>query len=253
MQWLRRLMTRIPFLLSAGIALADGVAPPQWGHLKGRVLLKGDIPTLNPVAKAGIDAGVEFDVPDDSLVVDLQSKGIANVAVYLLKPPAQIHPESTKDAEEAKLVIRHYRFEPHMILARVGQTIRITRTKDAQTHFMTSPLKGQRVIAGIGTEGTTLQFAVPEPIPVLIEGSCQNFARAWALVLDHPYGAISGTDGTFEIKHLPAGVHEFRIWHERMGWVRPPSDEKFFKVTIKPDEMTTLDIAIPVERLMEKK
>ena len=43
--------------------------------------------------------------------------------------------------------------------------------------------------------------------------------QAHILIQDHPYMAVSGEDGTFEIKNLPAGKQNFLFWHES-GYVR---------------------------------
>ena len=32
--------------------------------------------------------------------------------------------------------------------------------------------------------------------------------------------AVSGDDGTFEIKNIPAGKHEFQFWHEAAGYLK---------------------------------
>ncbi|MEO8071524.1 MAG: carboxypeptidase-like regulatory domain-containing protein, partial [Acidobacteriota bacterium] len=36
-------------------------------------------------------------------------------------------------------------------------------------------------------------------------------------VLDHPYFATTGTDGTFDIKTLPPGTYTIEAWHEKLG------------------------------------
>jgi hypothetical protein len=36
-------------------------------------------------------------------------------------------------------------------------------------------------------------------------------------VLDHPFFAVSGTDGSFEIKGLPPGDYVVESWHEELG------------------------------------
>jgi hypothetical protein len=40
------------------------------------------------------------------------------------------------------------------------------------------------------------------------------------VVQDHPYMAASADDGTFEIKNIPAGEHEFQFWHEAPGYLK---------------------------------
>ena len=46
------------------------------------------------------------------------------------------------------------------------------------------------------------------------------FMKGYILLLDHPYMAVSGDDGTFEIKNIPAGKHEFQFWHEAAGYLK---------------------------------
>jgi hypothetical protein len=45
------------------------------------------------------------------------------------------------------------------------------------------------------------------------------YMTAWWVVLDHPYVAVTDSEGKFEIKGLPAGKHEFIVWHERAGYI----------------------------------
>ena len=66
---------------------------------------------------------------------------------------------------------------------------------------------------------------------------------AYHLPLDHPFAAVSAADGSFEIKDLPAGKHEFKVWHEAGKMV-----EKAFQVTIKPGD-NAVTINVPASKL----
>ena len=59
---------------------------------------------------------------------------------------------------------------------------------------------------------------------------------AYILPLDHPYVAITGSDGTFRIPKLPVGKElEFQVWQERAGYVATNEWKRGrFKITIKP-------------------
>ncbi len=35
-------------------------------------------------------------------------------------------------------------------------------------------------------------------------------------VLDHPFFAVTGEDGSYKIEGLPAGTYEVTAWHEKM-------------------------------------
>ena len=36
-------------------------------------------------------------------------------------------------------------------------------------------------------------------------------------VVDHPFYAVSGAGGAFEIKGLPPGTYTIEAWHEKLG------------------------------------
>ena len=42
---------------------------------------------------------------------------------------------------------------------------------------------------------------------------------AYGLVTDHPYAAVSDSDGDFRIRKLAYGEYEFRVWHEAVGFL----------------------------------
>ena len=64
-------------------------------------------------------------------------------------------------------------------------------------------------------------------------------AQAIHLPIDHPYAALSAENGTFEIKDLPVGKHEFKVWHEAGGLL-----EKSKIIEIKPgDNEVTITVA----------
>ena len=41
--------------------------------------------------------------------------------------------------------------------------------------------------------------------------------NAYTGVLPHPFYSVSGDDGSFEIKGLPAGTYTLEAWHEKYG------------------------------------
>jgi hypothetical protein len=42
-------------------------------------------------------------------------------------------------------------------------------------------------------------------------------SRAWVVVLDQPYFALTDARGNFSIDGVPAGVHHIRAWHPMLG------------------------------------
>jgi hypothetical protein len=64
------------------------------------------------------------------------------------------------------------------------------------------------------------------------------WTRAYLAVFDHPYYAVTETDGKFKIDSLPPGQYTVNIWHE--GMKQPLSQ----KVQIAANGEAKLDTAI---------
>jgi len=54
---------------------------------------------------------------------------------------------------------------------------------------------------------------------VMVPFKCDghNWMNAWVGVLNHPFYAVSGSGGTFDIQRLPPGTYTIEAWHEKLG------------------------------------
>lgn len=231
-------------------------ADDAYGTVVGQFVLEGEIPQLKPLVAAG-DVGVNnsaicaaANIPDDSLVVDSRSKGIANVFVYLLKAD-KVYPnlkESLK--KEIEFDQKGCRFIPHALFVRTDQVVLVKSSDNCAHNTRTVPLKNQQqnysLIANDRT-GVPFKNKLPERLPIEIQCNIHPWMKARWLVLDHPYGAISDEQGEFKIADLPAGDHELIVWQERVGYIN-----KKFKVTVTGGKTTDVGtIAVPAAKFME--
>lgn len=99
----------------------------RWGHLTGRFVYDGQPPEVK-MFRITKDAEVFGDeLADESLLIDPETRGLANVVIYLLpdkKDETPTHP-SYEDSADAKveLVTQGGRFVPHVLLLRTTQTM----------------------------------------------------------------------------------------------------------------------------------
>jgi hypothetical protein len=42
--------------------------------------------------------------------------------------------------------------------------------------------------------------------------------KAWVMVFDHPFFTTTATDGSFEIKGVPAGTQKLIVWQKTVGY-----------------------------------
>ncbi len=231
------------FSLSAAIALVGGAfcsnAEAQWGTLKGQVILDGAVPSIPLLATKGDPAVKDAevcsaqDVPDEKLVVDPETKGIANIVVYLAKKPAMVHPNLAKSSEvEVKFDQKGCRFLPHVLRVRTDQQVRVMSDDKVAHNTHTNPIKNTPanfIVSPNDRTGVVLKpMTLVEKTPTKITCDIHPWMRAYWVVLDHPYSAVTDEKGNFEIADLPVGDHEFMVWQEEAGWL-----EKKYAVTIK--------------------
>lgn len=236
----------------------DGKAAPAeaagYGDLTGQVVVDGDV-ALPALLVKKADPGVKDtavcaaeDVPDDSLAFDPKTKGLASVFVFLAKPPKNINPDLKKG--ETKEVIfdqKTCRFIPHALLVQTDQVV-LVKSDDAVSHnthtFSTRNPQINTSISPNDRKGVVFKVPKPESRPFEVKCDVHPWMKAYWLTIDHPYGAVTDAQGKFSIKGLPAGNHEFVVWHEKGNVL-----ERAYKVTIKPGAPQDVTVKVAAAKL----
>lgn len=241
-------------LLGSDASAAEPTSKADGGTVVGKIVLDGDAPTLAPLIKSGVgdikDKEVcgAADVPDESLVVG-ESKGIANVFVYLRRAPKGFKAAVPKDPVvlDQKACV----FLPHVALIQVGQTVLVKSSDAVQHNIHSFPTRNSPVntlIKPNEDKGVEMKYAKAESDPLEVKCDIHGWMSSYHLVLDHPFMAVTDKDGNFKIEGLPAGSHELRVWHERGQLL-----EKELKVDVKAGGETKVDLKYPVAKFPSKK
>jgi hypothetical protein len=215
----------------------------------GRVTVAGTPPTLSPVMNKGNPnvkdtICVAQDTPDESVIVG-DGGGLANVFVFAKKVPAgvEVPPPTTEPAVMDQV---NCRFVPQAMVFRVGQPL-LMKNSDPVAHNVRANGLTQtinQIIAPSDQTGIPLTYARPERVPVQTKCDIHAWMSAYHLPLDHPWAAVTGPDGTFEIKDLPPGEWEFVVWHGRVGNV-----EKSVKLKAAAGQIVSQDFSVPAAEL----
>ena len=243
-----------------GAAEAAASTSTGWATLKGRFTYVGDPPAMPPynVTKDHDTCAPGGNAPpQEVLLVDDATKGVANVVVFARKV-SRVHesaePRSDKVVFDQKACV----FLSHVIGVTVGQTLDI-KNSDPVGH--NTSIGGQNTFNQIVATGgaTDAPIKKEEAAPAPVSCSIHPWMRAYLLPRKNGYFAVTAADGTFEIANLPAGEQlEIQVWHEsapgsthalvvdtpeakELNW----SDKGRFKVKLEPDETRELEIAAP--------
>lgn len=226
-----------------------------YGTLKGKVTFEGEAPApkvLFEKGKAAKDPDVcAKDAPllSERLIVDSSSKGVKNVLVYLNKPTS-ISSEAKKAAAAAHVVFDQAKcvFEPHVLAVMVNTPI-LLKSSDPVNHNINAKLKSaafNKLLSAKAEEKYTPIGA--ERLPAEVTCDIHPWMRAWWMVLDHPYFAVTDEKGEFEIKNVPAGTQKVVVWQEALdkrGFITAPSGDP---VVVKGNE-TEINFKIEPSRV----
>ena len=241
-------------ILSGFLMLCCGISATaeDWGTISGQVVVSGDIPA--PVLLHAKDAPVKdapvcaaMDTYKDDLVIDTGSKGLANVFIYLPKAPKSVHPDLKKP--DPAVVIFDQKgcvFAPHAMVVLGGQTVEVISSDPIAHNTHTYPLKNQAINVLVAADtpagkGLKVDYKISESLPLKVACDFHPWMQAYWMVVDHPYAAVTDKEGKFSIPNLPAGDHEFRVWHERKGYL-----DRKYKVKVKKGENELKPIEIKI-------
>ena len=174
------------------------------------------------------------------------------------KKPKKIHPD-LKESEKKTVDFdqKGCRFTPHCLLVRTDQEV-LVKSGDPIAHnthpnfFKNQPIN--ILIPPNEREGIPVGFQAAEVLPMPVKCDLHPHMTAHWLILDHPYAAITAKDGSFTIKGVPAGTHEFRVWHERVGYVNGTGVKKGkWKITVERGGVTEMESVLVKPEMLEPK
>jgi plastocyanin len=147
------------------------------------------------------------------------------------------------DPQTVVLANKDCQFEPHIVLAKVGDTLKVTNPDEvghnANIQFFKNKAINPTIPAG---REVMVELKEAEPAPIPVTCNIHPWMRARLVVLEHPFAGVSDADGHLTIKGLPAGeTFVFRAFHERARIKEATMDGKTvkwkrsrFEVEIKP-------------------
>jgi plastocyanin len=187
------------------------------GTVGGRVTVEGTLPPNAPLKLEGDPACQQAHkdgASSDTYVGE--NGGLGNVFVYVKDGLGQYYFDVP--GEPVELDQRGCIYKPHVFGVRVGQNIEFVNS-DATGHNVHALPKANREFnfsQQIQTQKDRRSFTAPE---VMVRFKCDihGWMSAYAGVLDHPYFAVTGPGGAFELQHVPPGTYTIEAWHERLG------------------------------------
>jgi len=220
------------------LAYVEGSVPDA-ATLVGRVRFAGE-----PVKGEPIPVRKNADVcgetkPFEALVVG-PNKGVKNTVIYLEavergKKPADFELDNTKCL-----------FVPHVSAVMAGAKVRIKNGDPIlhNTHGFHDKVTVFNVALPYRDQVVDITQRIKKAGVIDVQCDAHTHMRAWIVVRDNPYFAVTDDTGQFRIGEVPPGRYKVVAWHE--GWVVTGKDKDGRPVYDAP-RVLTQDVTVPAK------
>jgi plastocyanin len=125
-------------------------------------------------------------------------------------------------------------YEPHVVALRANQKLKMVNS-DNTTHNVHPLPANNREWNKAEPAGSTMEESFPrEEIAIPVKCNVHPWMKSYIAVFKHPYFAVTGKDGSFQLPSLPPGEYTVEAWHEKLGTMTQ-------KITVVAGESKTVD------------
>ena len=163
------------------------------------------------------------------LVVDPKTKGVAYGFAYLVRPKGDSS-ALVKElvAKKPKVVLdqKNCEFQPYALPFHKDQML-VIKSSDPKSHNVRfAGFNNTGINQMVLPNGQLEVKLVADRLPMELHCDIHPWMKGYLMVFDHPFFTTTGTDGSFEIKGIPAGEQSLIVWQNQVGFADPGQDPR---------------------------
>jgi plastocyanin len=208
---------QVPSPDAASSAAPSGpIDPATVGSIRGVVRFAGTPPKRLPVQITAAGCGEHASPPLFETVI-VENGKLANVFVTIRKGLEKVEVPPASDVP-VELDQQGCLYVPHVRGMRTGQTLKI-QNDDQVTHNVNLRESKNATFNQVQAAGSPDVEWKPLKRELGVEFACDlhPWMKAYVCVEEHPFWAITGSDGAFTLQGLPPGGYTLEAWHEKYG------------------------------------
>jgi|SRR5438270_3273896 hypothetical protein len=125
-------------------------------------------------------------------------------------------------------------YSPHVVALQTNQKLEVLNSDNTSHNIHPTPAHN-REWNKFQPPGSPLEETFArEEVAIPVRCNLHPWMHSYIAVFDHPFFAVTGKDGAFQLPSLPPGEYTLEAWHERLGTLTQ-------KITIAPGETKKID------------
>ena len=195
------------------------VDPATAATVTGRIVYRGPRPARKIIS---MDADAKCEAANGNQpvynepILTGKGGGLANVFVYV---EAGLEGKRFEPPRQTVTLDQHgCMFVPHVVGIQNAQPLDVHNGDHVAHNIRPMPKNNVQWSdeQPPGAPDTVHKFARTE-VMIPVKCNVHEWMHAWIGVVENPYYAVTGPEGSFELKNLPPGDYTIAVWHETLG------------------------------------
>jgi carboxypeptidase family protein len=210
----------LPMFISTPYAVnAGGPAPntSTTASLKGIVKFEGMAPKPKLISmSADPSCAKQHPSPVFAQEVVTDSKGdLQDVVVFVSEGLG----DRTFDAPTQPAVVEQKgcMYMPHVLAVQANQPLHMVNDDPTSHNIHPTPANNREWNKAEPPGSSVDEAFAREEIAIPVKCNVHPWMHGYIAVFKHPYFAVTGKDGSFDLSNLPPGTYTIKAWHEKLG------------------------------------
>jgi plastocyanin len=206
--------------VSASYAIKAGGAPATAGttaSLKGVVRFEGMPPKSKLISmSADPSCAKQHSSPVSAQAIVTDSKGdLQNVVVFV----AEGLGDRTFEVPTQPVVVEQKgcMYLPHVLAVRANQQLHMVNDDPTSHNIHPTPANNREWNKAEPPGSSVDEAFAREEIAIPVKCNVHPWMHGYIAVFKHPYFAVTGKNGSFDLSNLPPGTYTIKAWHETLG------------------------------------